>query len=41
MRRFLDASVACGVVISGATIASGRGSAQIVAGIITDPRPAR
>ncbi|MGX9791524.1 thiol reductant ABC exporter subunit CydD [Mycobacterium sp. MMS18-G62] len=37
MRRFLAASVACGVVISGATIASAVVLAQIVAGLITDP----
>lgn len=37
MRRFLAASVACGVVISGATIASAVVLAQIVAGVITDP----
>ncbi|HKP44457.1 thiol reductant ABC exporter subunit CydD [Mycobacterium sp.] len=37
MRRFLAASVACGVVISGTTIASAVVLAQIVAGVITDP----
>jgi len=37
MRRFLAASVVCGVVISGATIASAVVLAHIVAGIITDP----
>jgi ATP-binding cassette subfamily C protein CydD len=37
MRRFLLASVACGVVISGATIASAVILAQIVADVITDP----
>ncbi|MFG1934298.1 ABC transporter ATP-binding protein/permease [Mycobacterium sp. NPDC048908] len=36
MRRFLVASVACGVVISGATIASAVVLADIVAGVITD-----
>jgi ATP-binding cassette subfamily C protein CydD len=36
MRRFLAASVACGVVISGTTIASAVVVAHIVAGIITD-----
>jgi ATP-binding cassette subfamily C protein CydD len=37
MRRFLAASVACGVVISGTTIASAAVLAHIVAGVITDP----
>ena len=37
MRRFLAASVACGVVISGATIVSAVVLAHIVAGVITDP----
>lgn len=37
MRRFLAASVACGVVISGTTIASAVVLAQIVAGVITEP----
>jgi ATP-binding cassette subfamily C protein CydD len=37
MRRFLAASVACGVVISGATIASAVVLAQIVAGVVTQP----
>jgi ATP-binding cassette subfamily C protein CydD len=37
MRRFLAASVACGVVISGATIASAVVLADIVAGVVTDP----
>jgi ATP-binding cassette subfamily C protein CydD len=37
MRRFLAASVGCGVVISGATIASAVVLAHIVAGVITDP----
>jgi ATP-binding cassette subfamily C protein CydD len=37
MRRFLAASVACGVIISGTTIASAVVLAQIVAGVITDP----
>ena len=37
MRRFLAASVACGVVISGATIASAVVLAHIVAGVITEP----
>ncbi len=37
MRRYLVASVACGVVITGATIASSVVLAHIVAGIITDP----
>jgi len=37
MRRFLTASVACGVVISGTTIASAVVLAQIVAGVITQP----
>ncbi|PEG33067.1 thiol reductant ABC exporter subunit CydD [Mycolicibacterium agri] len=37
MRRFLAASVGCGVVISGATIASAIVLAQIVAGVITNP----
>jgi ATP-binding cassette subfamily C protein CydD len=37
MRRFLVASVACGVVISGTTIASAVVLAQIVAGIVTQP----
>jgi ATP-binding cassette, subfamily C, bacterial CydD len=37
MRRFLTASVACGVVISGATIGSAVVLAHIVAGVITDP----
>lgn len=37
MRRFLAASVGCGVVISGATIASAVVLAHIVAGVITEP----
>jgi ATP-binding cassette, subfamily C, bacterial CydD len=37
MRRFLAASVACGVLISGATIASAVVLAHVVAGVITDP----
>jgi len=37
MRRFLAASVACGVVISGATIVSAVVLAHIVAGVVTDP----
>jgi ATP-binding cassette subfamily C protein CydD len=37
MRRFLAASVLCGVVISGATIASAVVLAHLVAGVITDP----
>ncbi len=37
MRRYLVASVVCGVVITGATIASSVVLAHIVAGIITDP----
>jgi ATP-binding cassette, subfamily C, bacterial CydD len=37
MRYFLAASVACGVVISGATIASAVVLAQIVAGVVTQP----
>jgi ATP-binding cassette subfamily C protein CydD len=37
MRRFLAASVVCGVVISGATIASAVVLAHIVAGVIIDP----
>ena len=37
MRRFLAASVACGVLISGTTIASAVVLAHIVAGVITDP----
>ena len=37
MRRFLAASVLCGVVISGATIAAAVVLAHIVAGVITDP----
>jgi ATP-binding cassette, subfamily C, bacterial CydD len=37
MRRFLAASVVCGVAISGATIASAVVLAHIVAGVITDP----
>ena len=37
MRRFLAASVACGVVISATTIASAVVLAHIVAGVITDP----
>jgi ATP-binding cassette subfamily C protein CydD len=37
MRRFLAASVVCGVVISGATIASAVVLAHVVAGVITDP----
>lgn len=37
MRRFLAASVVCGVVISGTTIASAVVLAQIVAGVITEP----
>lgn len=36
MRRFLAASVVCGVVISGTTIASAVVLAHIVAGVITD-----
>ena len=39
MRRFLVATVACGVLISGATIASAVVLADIVAGVITDPSP--
>ena len=37
MRRYLLASVACGVLISGSTIASAVVLAQIVAGVITEP----
>jgi ATP-binding cassette subfamily C protein CydD len=37
MRRYLVASVACGVVIAGATIASAVVLAGIVAGVITEP----
>jgi ATP-binding cassette subfamily C protein CydD len=37
MRRFLAASVLCGVVISGTTIASAVLLAQIVAGVVTQP----
>ncbi len=37
VRRFLIASVCCGVVISGAAIASAVVLAHIVAGVITDP----
>jgi ATP-binding cassette subfamily C protein CydD len=37
MRRFLAASVACGVVISGTTIAAAVVLAQIVAGVVTQP----
>lgn len=37
MRRFLAASVACGVVISGTTIASAVVLAQIVASVVTEP----
>jgi ATP-binding cassette subfamily C protein CydD len=37
MRRYLVASVACGVVLTGATIASAVVMAHIVAGIITEP----
>jgi ATP-binding cassette subfamily C protein CydD len=37
MRRFLAASVICGVVISAATIASAVVLARVVAGAITDP----
>lgn len=37
MRRYLVASVACGVAITGTTIASAVVLAQIVAGVITDP----
>jgi ATP-binding cassette subfamily C protein CydD len=37
MRRYLAASVACGVVISGTTIASAVVLAQIVAGVVTQP----
>ena len=37
MRRLLAASVACGVVISGATIVSAVVLAHIVAGVVTDP----
>jgi ATP-binding cassette, subfamily C, bacterial CydD len=37
MRRYLAASVACGVVITGATIASAVVLAHVVAGIITEP----
>jgi ATP-binding cassette subfamily C protein CydD len=37
MRRFLAASVACGVVVSGTTIASAVVLAQIVAGVVTQP----
>jgi ATP-binding cassette, subfamily C, bacterial CydD len=37
MRRFLAASVVCGVVISGTTIASAVVLAHIVAGVIANP----
>ncbi|MGV0799842.1 thiol reductant ABC exporter subunit CydD, partial [Mycolicibacterium elephantis] len=37
MRRYLATSVACGVVIAAATIASAVVLARIVAGVITDP----
>ena len=37
VRRFLAATVCCGVLISGATIASAVVLAHIVAGVITDP----
>jgi ATP-binding cassette, subfamily C, bacterial CydD len=37
MRRYLVASVACGVAITGATLAAAVMLAQIVSGIITDP----
>lgn len=37
MRRFLVASVICGLVISGATIASAVVLARVVSGVITDP----
>ncbi|CAN5442415.1 thiol reductant ABC exporter subunit CydD [soil metagenome] len=37
VRRFLVATVSCGVVISGCAIASAVVLAQIVAGVITDP----
>lgn len=37
IRRYLVASVACGVLISGATIASAVVLARVVAGVITDP----
>lgn len=37
MRRYLVASVACGVVLAAATIASAVVLADIVAGVITDP----
>jgi ATP-binding cassette subfamily C protein CydD len=37
MRRFLAASVLCGVVISGTTIGSAVVLAQIVAGVVTQP----
>jgi ATP-binding cassette subfamily C protein CydD len=37
VRRFLAASVACGVVITGTTIASAVVLAQIVAGVVTQP----
>jgi ATP-binding cassette, subfamily C, bacterial CydD len=37
MRRFLAASVVCGVVISGTTIASAVVLAHVIAGVITDP----
>ena len=37
MRRFLAASVLCGVVISGSTIASAVVLAHIVAGVLTEP----
>jgi ATP-binding cassette subfamily C protein CydD len=37
MRRYLVASVACGVAITGATLAAAVMLAQIVSGVITDP----
>jgi ATP-binding cassette, subfamily C, bacterial CydD len=37
MRRYLVASVACGVVITGTAIASAVVLAHIVAGIVTEP----
>ena len=37
MRRFLTASVVCGVVISGTTIVSAVVLAHVIAGVITDP----
>ena len=40
MRRYLVASVACGVVIAAATVASAVVLAHIVAGVITDPASA-